>query len=134
MAGAAMGDGNYQALLREASKYIGFPYRWGGFKPSDFLTALVISVGFIPSPVRTSLPRTSAQGIFDQCAVFQGRKAKPGDLVFFTRPMLPSTPVSHVGQMLAGTKCCTAGTPSVMRTLIPAIGAAILCIARLPAA
>ena len=33
-AGVAMGDGRYQELIMEATKYIGYPYRWGGSSPA----------------------------------------------------------------------------------------------------
>ena len=94
-AGSAMGDGSYQALLTEATKYIGFPT--GGAVQS--LTSFDCS-GYICwlYPVRDlSAAADICSGIFDQCAVIPREEAKPGDLVFFTKTYASSTPVSHVG-------------------------------------
>jgi cell wall-associated NlpC family hydrolase len=96
-AGAAMGDGSYQALLSEATKYIGYPYRWGGSSPAtSFDCSGYICWIFTQSGVY-HMPRVSAQGIFSQCAVIPKDEAKPGDLIFFTKTYASSTPVSHVG-------------------------------------
>ena len=32
--GEAMGDGSFAALMAEATKYIGWPYVWGGSSPA----------------------------------------------------------------------------------------------------
>ena len=97
MAGAAMGDGSYQALFAEASKYIGFPYRWGGSNPQTSFDCSGYICWIYTQSRAYQLPRTSAQGIFNQCAVIPREEAKPGDLVFFTKTYASSTPVSHVG-------------------------------------
>ena len=101
-AGSAMGDGSYQALLTEATKYIGFPYQWGGSNPQTSFDCSGYICWIYTQSGTYQLPRTSAQGIFDQCAVIPREEAKPGDLVFFTKTYASSTPVSHVGLYIGG--------------------------------
>ena len=97
MAGAAMGDGSYQALLTEASKYIGFPYQWGGSSPQTSFDCSGYICWIYTQSGAYQLPRTSAQGIFDQCAVIPREEAKPGDLVFFQDADFSSSAASHCG-------------------------------------
>ena len=110
-AGSAMGDGSYQALLAEATKYIGYPYRWGGSSPkTSFDCSGYICWIFTQSGVY-NMPRTSAYGIFTQCAVIPREEAKPGDLIFFTRTYASSTPVSHVGLYIGNNQMLHCGDP-----------------------
>ena len=78
-----MGDGTYQALMEEAQKYIGYPYVWGGSSPqTSFDCSGYVCWVYSKSGIYY-LPRTTASGIFNQCAVISREEAKPGDLVFF---------------------------------------------------
>lgn len=109
--GAAMGDGSFSALFAEASRYIGFPYVWGGSSPStSFDCSGYICWVYTQSGVY-HLPRTTAQGIFDQCAVVPKDEAEPGDLVFFTGTYACATPVSHVGIYVGGNQMLHCGSP-----------------------
>lgn len=110
-AGSAMGDGSYQALLTEATKYIGFPYQWGGSNPQTSFDCSGYICWIYTQSGTYQLPRTSAQGIFDQCAVIAREEAKPGDLVFFTKTYASSTPVSHVGLYIGGNQMLHCGDP-----------------------
>lgn len=111
LAGAAMGDGSYQALLAEAQKYIGYPYVWGGSSPStSFDCSGYICWVYTQSGVY-NLPRTTAQGIFNQCAVISRSEAQPGDLIFFTKTYASSTAVSHVGIYVGGNQMLHCGRP-----------------------
>ena len=110
-AGEAMGDGSYQALFAEASRYIGYPYVWGGSSPStSFDCSGYICWIYTRSGVY-NLPRTTAQGIYSQCAVVSREEARPGDLVFFTGTYASSGPVSHVGMYVGDGKMLHAGNP-----------------------
>lgn len=110
-AGEAMGDGSYQALFAEASRYIGYPYVWGGSSPStSFDCSGYICWIYTRSGVY-NLPRTTAQGIYSQCAVISREEARPGDLVFFTGTYASSGPVSHVGMYVGDGKMLHAGNP-----------------------
>lgn len=111
IAGSAMGDGSYQALLAEATKYIGFPYQWGGSNPKTSFDCSGYICWIYTQSGAYQLPRTSAQGIFDQCAVIPREEAKPGDLVFFTKTYASSTPVSHVGLYVGGNQMLHCGDP-----------------------
>lgn len=109
--GAAMGDGSFSALITEASRYIGFPYVWGGSSPStSFDCSGYICWVYTQSGVYY-LPRTTAQGIFNQCAIVPRDEMKPGDLVFFTGTYASSTPVSHVGIYVGGNQMLHCGSP-----------------------
>lgn len=111
VAGAAMGDGSYQALLTEASRYIGFPYQWGGSNPQTSFDCSGYICWIYTQSGTYHLPRTSAQGIFNQCAVIPREEAKPGDLIFFTKTYSSSTPVSHVGLYVGGNQMLHCGDP-----------------------
>ncbi len=93
----AYSDAVFAQLMNEAEKYIGFPYVWGGSSPStSFDCSGFVCWAYTHSGVY-NLPRTTAQGIYNQCAPISRSEAKPGDLVFFTRTYVSSTPVTHIG-------------------------------------
>ena len=110
-AGEAMGDGSYGALFAEASRYIGFPYVWGGSSPAtSFDCSGYICWIYTQSGVY-HLPRTTAEGIYRQCAIIPREEAKPGDLVFFTGTYASTGAVSHVGMYVGDGKMLHAGDP-----------------------
>ena len=95
--GEALADPEFAALITEAEKYLGYPYVWGGSSPStSFDCSGFVCYVFTNSGVH-NLPRTTAQGIFNQCAHISPSEAKPGDIIFFTGTYNSSGPVSHVG-------------------------------------
>lgn len=109
--GEAMGDGSFAALMAEATKYIGWPYVWGGSSPAtSFDCSGYICWVYTKSGVY-NLPRTTAQGIFNQCAVIPKEEAKPGDLIFFTGTYASASPVSHVGIYVGGNQMLHCGSP-----------------------
>lgn len=109
--GEAMGDGSYGALMAEATRYIGWPYVWGGSSPAtSFDCSGYICWVYTQSGVY-NLPRTSAQGIFNQCAVIPREEAQPGDLIFFTGTYASANPVSHVGIYVGGNQMLHCGSP-----------------------
>lgn len=93
----AYSDATFAQLMEEAEKYIGYPYVWGGSSPStSFDCSGFVCWAYTHSGVY-NLPRTTAQGIYNQCAPITRSEAKPGDLVFFTRTYVSSEPVTHIG-------------------------------------
>lgn len=89
-------DATVQALMREAEKYLGMPYTFGGTPPASFDCSAFVCWVFTNSGVR-NLPRTTAQGIYDQCTPISASEAKAGDIIFFTGTYNAGRPVTHVG-------------------------------------
>ncbi len=90
-------DATVQALMTEAARYLGYPYVWGGSSPStSFDCSGFVCYVFTNSGVH-NLPRTTAQGIYDQCTPVSAADAKAGDIIFFTGTYNSPGPVSHVG-------------------------------------
>ena len=90
-------DATVQALMEEAARYLGYPYVWGGSSPStSFDCSGFVCWVFTNSGVH-NLPRTMAQGIYDQCTPVSAADAKAGDIIFFTGTYNSPGPVSHVG-------------------------------------
>ncbi len=89
--------GDVAALFQEAERYLGFPYKWGGSSPltsfdcSGFVCYVLTHSGFY------NMPRTTAQGIYNQCTHISADQAQPGDLIFFTKTYNSGNPVTHVG-------------------------------------
>lgn len=89
-------DATVQALITEANKYLGMPYTFGGTPPSSFDCSAFVCWVFSNSGVH-DLPRTTAQGIYDQCTPVSAADAKAGDIIFFTGTYNAGRPVTHVG-------------------------------------
>ena len=89
-------DATVQALMTEANRYLGMPYTFGGTAPASFDCSAFVCWVFSNSGVH-DLPRTTAQGIYDQCAPVSASDAKAGDIIFFTGTYNAGRPVTHVG-------------------------------------
>lgn len=109
--GEALNDPAFATLMEEATKYIGWPYVWGGSSPStSFDCSGFVCWVYTASGVH-NLPRTTAQGIYNQCARVSPSEAKPGDLIFFTGTYDSGVPVSHVGIYVGDNKMLHCGNP-----------------------
>ena len=109
--GEALSDPSFAALMAEATKYIGYPYVWGGSSPStSFDCSGFVCWVYTASGVH-NLPRTTAQGIYNQCAIIPSSEAKPGDIIFFTGTYDSPGPVSHVGIYVGDNKMLHCGDP-----------------------
>ena len=89
-------DETVQALMTEANRYLGMPYIFGGTPPASFDCSAFVCWVFSNSGVH-DLPRTTAQGIYDQCTPVSAADAKAGDIIFFTGTYNAGRPVTHVG-------------------------------------
>ena len=89
-------DVTVQTLMREANRYLGMPYTFGGTAPASFDCSGFVCWVFSNSGVH-NLPRTTAQGIYDQCTPVSAADAKAGDIIFFTGTYNAGRPVTHVG-------------------------------------
>lgn len=111
IAGEAFSDENFARLMTEATKFIGYPYVWGGSSPStSFDCSGFVCWSYTQSGVY-NLPRTTAQGIYSQCSPVSKDELKPGDLVFFTGTYAGAPTVSHIGIYVGDGKMLHAGDP-----------------------
>ena len=109
--GEAFNDETFAKLMQEATKYIGFPYQWGGSTPeTSFDCSGFVCWVYTHSGVH-NLPRTTAQQIYNQCTPVSKDEVKPGDLVFFTGTYQSSNPVTHIGIYVGDNQMLHCGDP-----------------------
>ena len=90
---AYLADETFAAILEEAEKYIGYPYVWGGYKPSTSFDCSGF-VSYVYNQCGWDFGRLGAQGLYSISR--RTSSPRPGDLAFFTGTY--DTPgVSHVG-------------------------------------
>ena len=95
--GKVFDDEKIQILFQEAEKYLGRPYVWGGSSPSTGFDCSGF-VCYVYTKTKTyNLPRTTAQGIYNQCVPITEDEARPGDLIFFKGTYESSNTVTHIG-------------------------------------
>ena len=95
--GEALTDTRFANMIREAEKYLGYPYVWGGSSPS---TSFDCS-GFVSYVINNcgngwSVGRLTANGLMGVCDIIPRSSAKPGDLIFF-QGTYDTSGASHVG-------------------------------------
>ena len=86
-------DETFAAILKEAEKYLGFPYVWGGSSPSTSFDCSGF-VSYVYNQCGWSFGRLGAQGLYNICS--RTSSPRPGDLVFFVGTY-DTAGISHVG-------------------------------------
>lgn len=104
-----MSDKTFAAMMAEATKYLGYPYVWGGSSPETSFDCSGY-VSWVINHSGWNVGRLGAQGLYDICTPIPASEAKPGDLVFF-EGTYDTTGVSHVGIYVGDGEMIAAGDP-----------------------
>ena len=109
--GEALTDTRFANMIREAEKYLGYPYVWGGSSPS---TSFDCS-GFVSWVINNcgngwSVGRQTANGLMGVCSIIPRDEAKPGDLIFF-QGTYDTAGASHVGIYVGNGMMIHCGNP-----------------------
>ena len=115
--GEALTDIRFANMIREAEKYLGYPYVWGGSSPS---TSFDCS-GFVSWVINHcgngwNVGRLGAQGLMNYCDIIPKSAAKPGDLIFF-QGTYDTTGASHVGIYVGNGMMIHCGDPISYTTI-----------------
>ena len=102
-------DPVFAGMMKEAEKYLGFPYVWGGYCPATSFDCSGF-VSWVLNHSGWNVGRLGAQGLYNICTPVSAANARPGDLVFFVGTY--DTPgVSHVGIYVGDGMMIHAGDP-----------------------
>jgi len=109
--GEALTDVKFARMIREAEKYLGYPYVWGGSRPS---TSFDCS-GFVSWVINNcgngwSVGRLTANGLMNVCDIIPRSSAEPGDLIFF-QGTYDTSGASHVGIYVGNGMMIHCGNP-----------------------
>lgn len=111
IAGEALSDQKFAGMMAEATKYLGYPYVWGGSSPD---TSFDCS-GFVCWVINHSgngwnVGRTTADGLCNMLPKVPLSEAKPGDIIFFQGTYATSG-ASHVGIIVGDGVMIHCGSP-----------------------
>lgn len=105
----ALTDSEFAAIYKEAQKYVGTPYVWGGSTPKTGFDCSGY-VCWVYNQNGYNVGRTTAEGLWQKSQHIREAETKPGDLVFFEGTY--DTPgKSHVGIYLGNGMMLSAGDP-----------------------
>ena len=102
-------DATAQAIFKEALKYQGWKYVYGGSNPNTSFDCSGLTQ-WCYGKAGVSLPRT-AQAQYDATQHLPLSQAKAGDLVFFHSTYNAGSYVTHVGILVSPTQMYHAGNP-----------------------
>jgi cell wall-associated NlpC family hydrolase len=107
----ALSDQKFANMIREAEKYLGYPYVWGGSSPS---TSFDCS-GFVSWVINNcgngwNVGRLTANGLLGICTIVSESEAQPGDLIFF-QGTYNTSGASHVGIYVGNGMMIHCGNP-----------------------
>ena len=105
----ALTDEEFAAIYKEAQKYVGTPYMWGGSTPETGFDCSGY-VCWVYNQNGYNVGRTTANGLWNKCQHISEAEAKPGDLVFF-KGTYDTPGMSHTGIYLGNGMMVSAGDP-----------------------
>ena len=129
----ALSDVKFANMMHEATKYLGYPYVWGGSSPS---TSFDCS-GFVCWVINHcgngwNVGRTTAEGLRQMLRIIPASEAKPGDIIFF-QGTYNTTGASHVGIYVGDGMMIHCGNPIQYASVNSAyFQAHFYCYGRLP--
>jgi cell wall-associated NlpC family hydrolase len=107
----ALADEQFAAIIREAEKYLGYPYVWGGSTPAtSFDCSGFVSYVYNNCGLHWNFGRLGAEGLRGMCAYVSPENARPGDLIFFEKTY-DTTGASHVGIYVGNNMMLHCGDP-----------------------
>ena len=107
----ALEDEQFAAIIKEAEKYLGYPYVWGGSSPAtSFDCSGFVSYVYNNCGVGWSFGRLGAEGLRQLCTRVSAANVRPGDLVFF-QGTYNTTGASHVGIYVGNNMMLHCGDP-----------------------
>lgn len=107
----ALEDEQFAAIIKEAEKYLGYPYVWGGSTPAtSFDCSGFVSYVYNNCGVGWSFGRLGASGLLGICTRVSAANVRPGDLVFF-QGTYDTTGASHVGIYVGNNMMLHCGDP-----------------------
>ena len=105
----ALTDEEFAAIYKEAEKYVGTPYVWGGSTPETGFDCSGY-VCWVYNQNGYDVGRTTANGLWNKSQHISEAEAKPGDLVFF-KGTYDTPGMSHTGIYLGNGMMVSAGDP-----------------------
>ena len=105
----ALTDEEFAAIYKEAQKYVGTPYVWGGSSPETGFDCSGY-VCWVYNQNGYDVGRTTANGLWNKSQHISEAEAKPGDLVFF-KGTYDTPGMSHTGIYLGNGMMVSAGDP-----------------------
>ena len=105
----ALTDSEFAAIYKEAQKYVGTPYVWGGSTPETGFDCSGY-VCWVYNQNGYDVGRTTANGLWNKSQHISEAEAKPGDLVFF-KGTYDTPGMSHCGIYLGNGMMVSAGNP-----------------------
>ena len=105
----ALTDSEFAAIYKEAQKYVGTPYVWGGSTPETGFDCSGY-VCWVYNHNGYDVGRTTANGLWQKSQHISEAEAKPGDLVFF-KGTYDTPGMSHTGIYLGNGMMVSAGDP-----------------------
>ena len=109
----ALTDSEFAAIYKEAQKYVGTPYVWGGSTPETGFDCSGY-VCWVYNQNGYDVGRTTANGLWNKSQHISEADAKPGDLVFF-KGTYDTPGMSHTGIYLGNGMMVSAGDPHQVR-------------------
>ena len=105
----ALTNSEFAAIYKEAQKYVGTPYVWGGSTPETGFDCSGY-VCWVYNQNGYDVGRTTANGLWQKSQHISEAEAKPGDLVFF-KGTYDTPGMSHTGIYLGNGMMVSAGDP-----------------------
>ena len=105
----ALTNSEFAAIYKEAQKYVGTPYVWGGSTPETGFDCSGY-VCWVYNQNGYNVGRTTANGLWNKSQHISEAEAKPGDLVFF-KGTYDTPGMSHTGIYLGNGMMVSAGDP-----------------------
>lgn len=107
----ALADEQFAAIIKEAEKYLGYPYIWGGSSPdTSFDCSGFVSYVYNNCGLHWNFGRLGAEGLRGMCAYVSPESARPGDLIFFEKTY-DTAGASHVGIYVGNNRMLHCGDP-----------------------